>query len=430
MKKIILTGAVALAMGAAAVAAERVAFFGDSITHGGKYVAILQLFENLRHPGRGTRYLNVGRSGGDAGGAIKLLECDLYRYEPTKVVTMLGMNDVRRDLYAELAPKDANEAAGRARALANYRTRMTTIAEKLAEKGIPLVLMTPTPYDSYGTTESANYIGCNEIGVTAAAAAMREVAGLQRTGLIELHHPLTKLLREHGTEFTYAKDRVHADWEGHLLAASLILDAFGETNAVAETVVEAKDGAAAFDYAPAALPYPDCPEYAVAERYFGFTAKHNRELLTVKGLPEGRYELAFDGKRVGEYSAAEFARGVNIALLETPNQLLARKQLPVMRELQKSNSDYRRALLVENMLRLENVDPDDRPTADKWLDAWLERQKNASYYRGILDWVVGWRRDRDRKAELAADCERLYAELEKIRPLASRVTVSAAATQR
>ena len=40
----------------------------------------------------------------------------------------------------------------------------------------------------------------------------------------------------------------------------------------------------------------------------------------VERLRPGTYELAFDGEKVGEFTAEEFARGVNIAALDTPNQ--------------------------------------------------------------------------------------------------------------
>ena len=72
MKRVLQTLAVALAVGLAwaqpAVEpfrdGERVLFLGDSITHNARYVANLQLYWNLRHPGSDSRYYNVGHSGG------------------------------------------------------------------------------------------------------------------------------------------------------------------------------------------------------------------------------------------------------------------------------------------------------------------------------------------------------------------------------
>ena len=40
----------------------------------------------------------------------------------------------------------------------------------------------------------------------------------------------------------------------------------------------------------------------------------------VEKLCPGTYELAFDGVKVGEFTAKEFETGVNVALLDTPNQ--------------------------------------------------------------------------------------------------------------
>ena len=50
------------------------------------------------------------------------------------------------------------------------------------------------------------------------------------------------------------------------------------------------------------------------------TERFNQEILTVERLRPGTYELAFDGVKVGEFTAEEFEKGVNIAKLDTPNQ--------------------------------------------------------------------------------------------------------------
>lgn len=80
-----------------------------------------------------------------------------------------------------------------------------------------------------------------------------------------------------------------------------------------------KDGIA-FTYAPKAMPFPVTPEYKEVEKFYPLTERFNQEILEVGRLGPGTYELAFDGVKVGEFTAEEFEKGVNIATLNTPNQ--------------------------------------------------------------------------------------------------------------
>ena len=64
---------------------ERVAFLGDSITHGGLYHANLQLFWDLRFPGSGTCMANCGISGDTAGGGAARYEHDVLPRQPDRV---------------------------------------------------------------------------------------------------------------------------------------------------------------------------------------------------------------------------------------------------------------------------------------------------------------------------------------------------------
>src|SRR5690606_18365419 len=45
----------------------------------------------------------------------------------------------------------------------------------------------------------------------------------------------------------------------------------------------------------------------------------NQELLTVKGL-KGKYKLLIDGEEIGTWTAADFAKGINLAALDKTPQ--------------------------------------------------------------------------------------------------------------
>ena len=84
--------------------------------------------------------------------------------------------------------------------------------------------------------------------------------------------------------------------------------------------VDVRKNGIAFTYEPKSLPFPVTPEYKEVENAYPVTERFNQEILTVERLRPGTYELAFDGEKVGEFTAEELGKGVNIATLDTPNQ--------------------------------------------------------------------------------------------------------------
>jgi hypothetical protein len=84
--------------------------------------------------------------------------------------------------------------------------------------------------------------------------------------------------------------------------------------------VDVRKNGIAFTYAPRSLPVPVTPEYKEVEKFYPLTERFNQEIFIVENLRSGTYELAFDGEKVGEFTAEEFEKGVNVANLDTPNQ--------------------------------------------------------------------------------------------------------------
>lgn len=426
---------------------ERIAFFGDSITHGGRYWAYLQLFAALRHPGWNVRCFNAGISGDTAGGGIGRWDWDVKSLKPDRAFVMFGMNDVDRDAYATTTPTEA-EGKRRAGALARYRDNQRKLAGMVRDAGVKTVLVTPSPYDQYSEQPARNFLACNEVGLAACAGIVRDLAAERMLGTVEFHAPLTGQLKAHPDLRLCGGDRVHPQGAGHLLMAALVLEAMGEPATVATVVIDAEKGkvekladgktrnavvtavsakpdGVRFTYAPKALPLPAFPEYLADDKIYPLTEKFNRETIVVKGLAEGRYDLAFDGKTVGTFAAAEFGKGVNVALLDTPNQRRAQETFKVVEELRTFENDRRILAEKDRSLRALKIALDDFAAADKWLDehvAAAERQKApwASYTR---QGTVRYRQLRTRRAELAAKADDLYERVNVVRPAVSRVTI-------
>ncbi|MBR3923184.1 MAG: hypothetical protein IKJ45_08720, partial [Kiritimatiellae bacterium] len=115
-----------------------------------------------------------------------------------------------------------------------------------------------------------------------------------------------------------------------------------------------KDGIA-FTYAPKALPFPVTPEYKEVEKFYPIEKRFNQEILAVEQLRSGTYELAFDGVKVGEFTAEEFGKGVNIAALDTPNQRRAASLVKLAEKLNGMNPASVEKCTAAILARMEDV---------------------------------------------------------------------------
>lgn len=443
---IALSAAISVATGGLAYAVpfdsgERIAFFGDSITHGGKYIYYLQLWENLRNPGSGVRLLNCGISGDTAGDALGRLSVDLLPMKPDRVVAMFGMNDVGRSSYATAEPTEA-QAKARAKSLERYAANMDKVAECLAAANLRTVLMTPTPYDQYTKSGGENLAQCNEPGLTACAEIVRKLAERRSLEIVELHRPMTDMFRNN-LDFRFCGDRIHPGKEGHLVMAAHVLKAFGASplvarvevdvlgkadgphlNAAVSDVAKTVDGVS-FTYEPHSLPFPALPEYTTVEKkgFFNLAEALNREEIAVSGLADGTYALLFDGKDVAHFTSAELKRGVNVATLDTENQRRAQAAARPLGDIASVQNLLRDYAHLANWVRDAGIGDDDHEKADAHLDKWLKSKESSPYHGAFKLWVKNYRDVRGRKVELEAKLNRLLAEMSAARPAAEKVEV-------
>ena len=426
---------------------ERVAFVGDSITHGGGFVADLQLYQNLRYPGSGARIMNVGISGDTARGGNARFESDILAHRPDRAFVMFGMNDVGRNFWATTEP-DEKTAAARADRISGYAAQQRALVEKFAAAKVKTVLVTPSPYDQYTPRAAANLLACNEPGLATCAKIVRDLATEKHLGLVDFHAPLTALQKAH-TNVVFCNDRVHPNLLGHLIMATEVLEAMGTPSYVACTRIDAAKvafvpvgnpasgkssnvrvtalakvpGGLAFTYAPKALPFPLTAESREIEKFRPFAARFNNELLAVTGLEEGTYDLAFDGEKVGAFSAAELKKGVNLALLETPNQKRAQAAGALADELRDLARRRRNEQLIVNKLVAEKVDLSDKAKVDAHLDAWLTKVAKSPHVNAFRSWVKTYREVSATHDACIAREEDLRERLNAVRPAVSRVTL-------
>ena len=413
---------------------EKVVCFGDSITHGGKYIWSLQLFEDLRHPGLDVRFENRGWSGDSLANGLRRWDWDVKPLRPDRVIMMFGMNDVGRLLYCTNATNDVE----REQRFANYRDNLAKMCD-LIRKDVPRVdIMTPTPFDEYSRKLNApNNPGCNEIGLARIADIARRYAEENGLGCVENHTPMTALLRQNRDRGIGGVDRVHPDWPGHCIVLANMLQSLGEKPLVASVAVDAKAGTAecenadvadlkvgrdriSFVYRPKSLPFPYTPALKKVDSLIRFTERFNQEPLRVVGLPsDSAWRLCADGRELGVFAASRLEEGVNLAELETVSAQLASRAAEAMEGLQSRMNDLRTVTTRDLLVRQMKVDPDDYDAACKALDRDLVTYKRSGWHKSANE---KWKTLKPRVGDVEAECEKLRAAM-RVKPVASVLTL-------
>ena len=415
---------------------DTVVFFGDSITHGGLYHKYIVDFYRTRYPERKIRFVNSGIGGDTAAGAMKRIPEDVAEYDPSWVVFHFGMNDVDRGAYSDKSSPDLLRR--RSAAYRKYCRNLDALVRKVA-KAAPrakFIYMTPTVYDDTavptnmptGATgwASVNQRGCS-VALSMMAGHVLEKAARDGALGIDLYTPLQNYLmkrRANEPHFMLTRwDRVHPEGLGHSIMAWTFLRAQGVDPVVSDIAIDAAapsvlhsqnaevsgiaaiDGGVGFTVLEKSLP---CPVDAAAKPVVGefdFAHSLNREMLSVAGLAPGQYGLLVDGCAVGEWSADELARGVNLSLLDALPQV---SQSRSVFDANERNCDTERVLRNHHSARWAysgRTDVDDVTAFAKWIEEKGEKGYFAKFVPGYVEY---WPRYREVRAELLAAQEKVY----------------------
>src|SRR5262249_46608210 len=132
----------------------------------------------LINAGWGGDRVRFGAKGTGSPGALARVERDVLAHHPTVVVVMLGMNDGR------------STDPGR---LLEFRSGMQEIIRRVGQGSrARIVLLTSTPYDVTQRTGEDPAIGES---VGRFAQAVIDLGGETGVSVIDLHHPLQRLIR-------------------------------------------------------------------------------------------------------------------------------------------------------------------------------------------------------------------------------------------
>lgn len=377
-----------------------VVFIGDSITHGTRWHRHIYDYYLTRFPDRKIRFVDAGVSGDTAAGAVARLDSDILPVHPSVAVVMLGMNDVKRNLYAGEPAGEATLAA-RSKALDDYRDNMRTLAARLSAAGVRrFVFVVSSPFDETARIPAPNLPGVNG-ALAATLPILRELAAETAGSVVDFQGPMTEINRERQRDdpaYTLiGPDRVHPRDAGHLVMAFLFLKAQGLPSLVSNisppdcsgcriSRLTRAPGRLSFTVLEDALPFPVDDEAKAALSLVPIEAQLDQEILTVADLPPGSWRLTIDGEPAGEFSAEALRRGVNLALDRHTPQFRQAGQVAALADLRRAAGSALRDVVKveEGLLRRPGVPLEDPALVRQYAGAYLAKLSGqpAAFSRG------------------------------------------------
>jgi len=172
---------------------------------------------------------------------------------------------------------------------------------------------------------------------------VQDLAQQQHVEVIDMNAPLVAVLEEaHLADPVLAEkiipDRIHPSAAGGLVMAAAILEAWNAPAVVSEVEIDAsrmrvprrehtqitdlqKKPNLSWTQQDNALPMPFDPKddvLALVLRSSNIVESLDQQLLKITGLVAPKYTLKIDGEEIGAWTREDLARGINLALLETP----------------------------------------------------------------------------------------------------------------
>jgi len=292
---------------------DRIVMMGDSITEQHLHSTYVEMWTLTRFPGWNLCFRNVGISGDFSPGGNDRFVRDVLPHKPTALTVDFGMNDAEGDLK-------------------RFLTGLQGIADQARKNQVRLALLTPQPVEK---REDGPALEGFAAKLETFAAGVKDVAAANHARFVDQFHPYLRILDQareaNPKNRVMGGDAIHPGPPGQVVMAAAILKGLkfpalvsaaeidaAELEVVKEQQCQITDvaaginGAIQFNRLDAALPY--FPEGAEAIlKWAPVLEELNDYRLKVTGLKPDRYEVRLGGVKVGEYSAATLAEGVNLA---------------------------------------------------------------------------------------------------------------------
>jgi lysophospholipase L1-like esterase len=330
-------------------AGDRVVFVGNSITDGGHYHSYIWLYYMTHFPNSRIDVFNAGVGGDVSKQIYERLDADVFSHNPTVVTLTFGMNDTGYK-YMTAAVADSTYKAKVEESLRSFRL---IEAKYKAHANVRKIMIASPPYDETSKMKLAPFTGKNK-ALLQIADVQQQAAKNNHWDFVDFNRPLTAINeREQQRDSLFSlenMDRVHPTNDAMLAMAYVFLKAQGlagkkvagmvinvanakkvQTDNCIITGVAQNNNGLTFNYLANSLPYPvdtipsgfgkPARSQASGLKLVPFTGEFNQELLQVKGLQQSKnYQLKIDGKTIGAWPAADYEKGINLALLTNTPQ--------------------------------------------------------------------------------------------------------------
>ncbi len=221
------------------VAAKRILFLGDSITHAGDYISLIETQLRLRD--HDVTLINLGLPSETCSGLSEpehpfprpnvqsRIEAALKKTRPDVVVACYGMND---GIYYPFSEKR----------FAAYKAGIQQIIYKVKNTEAKLVLMTPPAFDSLPLKQQGKLLpmGAKQYSWKEIYEDYDAVMAIYAKWILEqkddvelvidLHSAISNYVsakRKKNPQFSMSPDGVHVNHEGHTVLAEAVLKAWG-----------------------------------------------------------------------------------------------------------------------------------------------------------------------------------------------------------
>jgi lysophospholipase L1-like esterase len=299
---------------------DRVLFLGDSITEQYQYSTDIELYLTTRFPEWKIFFLNAGIGGDTANGGAGRFQKQVLDEKPTAITINFGMNDGGYGKFDENRNK-------------TYVTKTAEMLEKAKAAGVRVALLSPNAVDPPATGKRQENFAVYLETQKQFYAPLKKLAEENGATFVDQYATTRAVLEKIRKDDPEAKkvrpfnDGFHTASPGGLLMAHAILTGLNAPPIVSDVRIEGDKAETArckveglsvgqdrvtFKRTDEAVPMPVQKDWVTLLPYLNELRDLNYYGLTAKGLKQGIWGVSINGKEVGQYSADDLSKGVNL----------------------------------------------------------------------------------------------------------------------
>lgn len=341
---------------------DRIIFIGSSIAMNGGNFHYLHLFYATRYPEKDIRFLNGGIGGDLSDDIIFRMEKDILAKKPTWAVIMLEENDLHRGLYFEERQNEPDITKKKYEAVQNWFRNADSLIRILRKNQIKVILQTPTIYDQTGDFPEKISYGLNDT-LQQCARYLFQLSEKYKMPVVDcwtiLNNINQYLQKKSLKNSIIGEDRRHVGPYGNFAMAYEFLKTMPIDPVVSGTIIDTRNNTIAeqtnckveqlkiasdkitFSRKSNSLPFP-APDEIYVDSLFPFSNEMNTDLLQIKGLKEGYYQLSIDQNIIHTFTNKALEKGINLSQFNhTPQYLQSMDALALFEKLWAIEYDLR-----------------------------------------------------------------------------------------